>query len=452
MSAKQDELSFRNLIIAKMLFFCGSMGGVGWSRFQNIFYLEHGMNASQIGMLKSIGLILKIVGEPFWCIVADITDSHKVLFTICILMQISTLEMMRWIPINFESIMVMKILRTTTAPSGTFTTTACFALTKGTKEGYGQQRMFGALAWGGGALIVGALVDWQGMDIIFWYTNAFNLTTLLLVLLGVPAHLFRRDQAPSGSGSDLRADGEGGCPGLRRQVPAPGPGFTASARRYLAELRRFIRHRPCRALLLYALLYGVAMTVPDTFLYVSLERDFHASRTFSGLCTLLSTLSELPVFWYADRILRRCGHRHAMMVAPGALAARLVAYSLLPPSWPPSLALISLAQLTHGAAFALFWAAAVDAVRLLAPPGLGAGSLAVLNTFYFTLAGASGAAAWGVVYDAAGVVSVYLGALGALGVAALHLATHGALLDRALVAAAMDAAAVPLHDSEAGES
>ena len=56
------------------------------------------------------------------------------------------------------------------------------------------------------------------------------------------------------------------------------------------------------------------------------------------------------------------------------------------------------------------------------------------------------------VYDAAGVVSVYLGALGALGVAALHLATHGALLDRALVAAAMDAAAVPLHDSEAGES
>ena len=40
-------------------------------------------------------------------------------------------------------------------------------------------------------------------------------------------------------------------------------------------------------------------------------------------------------------------------------------------------------------AFALFWSAAVDAVRLLAPPGLGSGSLAALNAFYFTLAGAA---------------------------------------------------------------
>jgi predicted MFS family arabinose efflux permease len=452
MSSDQEKIAFRNLLIAKLLFFCGSMGGVGWSRFQNVFYLEHGMNASQIGMLKSVGLVLKIVGEPFWCIVADVTDSHKLLFTICILMQISTLEILRWISISFGTILLVKILRTTTSPSGTFTTTACFALTKGTKEGYGQQRMFGALAWGGGALLVGTMVDQFGMTSIFWYTHFFNLVSLLLIVFCVPAHMFRREhQIGSCTPSpDLKPDRANDGEGVPRRASSASIGCDASIRRYLAEIRRFLRHRPSRALLVYAMLYGFVMTVPDTFLYVSLERDFHASRTFSGLCTLLSTLSELPVFWHADRLLRRHGHRRAMAIAQTALAARLLAYSLLPPSWPPSLALIATAQLTHGAAFALFWSAAVDAVRLLAPPGLGSGSLAALNTFYFTLAGAAGAAVWGIAYDVLGAEGVYFGALFALAAAAAYLNLHGSLLDQALEAAASDEDASPILDMESG--
>jgi PPP family 3-phenylpropionic acid transporter len=449
----QGQVAFRNLLIAKLLFFCGSMGGVGWSRFQNVFYLEHGMNASQIGMLKSVGLVLKIVGEPFWCIVADVTDSHKILFTICIVMQIGTLETLRWISISFGTILLVKVLRTTTAPSGTFTTTACFALTKGTKEGYGQQRMFGALAWGGGALLVGTLVDRFGMTSIFYYTHFFNLISLALIVFGVPAHFFRRDNQ-IGSGfthapdqkSDRAIEGE-----PRRQSSAS-VSCENSVRRYFADLRRFLRHRPSRALLVYAMLYGFVMTVPDTFLYVSLERDFHASRTFSGLCTLLSTISELPVFWHADRLLRRYGHRRAMTFAQAALAVRLLAYSLLPPSWPPSLVLIAAVQLTHGAAFALFWSAAVDAVRLLAPPGLGSGSLAALNAFYFTLAGAAGAGLWGVTYDVFGAFGVYIGSLFALAAAAAYLNSQGVLLDQALEASASDEDAAPLSDMEAGGS
>ena len=103
-----DESIRKNLLIAKSLFFVGYMGGVGWSRFQNAFYLEHGMNASQIGILKSVGLVLKMIGEPFWCAVADVTGAHKVLFVICILMQISTLELLRWIPLNFFTLLVIK--------------------------------------------------------------------------------------------------------------------------------------------------------------------------------------------------------------------------------------------------------------------------------------------------------------------------------------------------------
>jgi hypothetical protein len=112
--------------------------------------------------------------------------------------------------------------------------------------------------------------------------------------------------------------------------------------------------------------------------------------------------------------------------------------------------MIALVQLTHGAAFALFWSAAVDAVRLLAPSGLGAGSLAALNTFYFTLAGASGAAVWGVMYDAGGAVSVYLGGLAVLGAASAYLDMRGGLLDHALAASASDEDLSSLVDMEGG--
>jgi hypothetical protein len=53
----------KNLILAKVLFFATAMSGVGWTRFQNNFYLDNGLSSHEIGALKSIGLLLKIVGK-----------------------------------------------------------------------------------------------------------------------------------------------------------------------------------------------------------------------------------------------------------------------------------------------------------------------------------------------------------------------------------------------------
>ena len=146
------------LVIAKVLFFCTSMSGVGWNRFQSIYFLQRGLNPGEIGLLKSLGLVLKVAGEPFWCIIADMTD-EKAMFVVTLLMNVITMEILRiWQPLTFNVIFAVKVLRTVTAPGGTLTTTASFRLTEGSNEGYGQQRMFGSLAWGFGALIVGFLI------------------------------------------------------------------------------------------------------------------------------------------------------------------------------------------------------------------------------------------------------------------------------------------------------
>jgi predicted MFS family arabinose efflux permease len=177
----------KNLISAKALFFTTAMCGVGWSRFQNNFYLDNGLTTTEIGTLKSVGLLLKVIGEPFWSMVADLTD-QKLVFGMCMIMQVLTMEILRQSkPLTYNLIFVVKVLRTTTAPSSTLTTTASYRLTEGTNEGYGQQRMFGSLAWGGGAFIAGYLIDLYGMNALFYYTYVFNITSFLFVIFGLPS-------------------------------------------------------------------------------------------------------------------------------------------------------------------------------------------------------------------------------------------------------------------------
>ena len=47
-----------NLLIAKSLFFSTAMSNVGWSRFQNNFYLDQGLSSTEIGNDSLIFIII----------------------------------------------------------------------------------------------------------------------------------------------------------------------------------------------------------------------------------------------------------------------------------------------------------------------------------------------------------------------------------------------------------
>lgn len=61
LSSLDKYVQRKNLFSAKALFFTTAMCGVGWSRFQNNFYLDNGLTTTEIGTLKSVGLLLKVV-------------------------------------------------------------------------------------------------------------------------------------------------------------------------------------------------------------------------------------------------------------------------------------------------------------------------------------------------------------------------------------------------------
>ena len=399
------ESERNNLLVAKALFFATAMSTVGWTRFQNNFYLDAGLTSHEIGALKSAGLMLKIVGEPFWSMIADLTD-EKAIFGLCMIMQVVTMELLRLSkPLTYNMILMVKVLRTTIAPSNTLTNTASFKLTEGSNEGYGQQRVFGSIAWGSGAFIAGYLIDVFGMNSVFYYTYFFNAITLFFIIYVLPPsppknhnnNNINRDNNHSASttgSSDecdelLMADndrvnkGEDSInnglkirtrsrslsnDGISTHVvtnhvlsfsssatatssssstssangSSSSSGFglnqgIAHAKAYAKEVYMFLSHATCRTILVNAFLYGIVMTVPETYLFISLEKDFHASRTYSGFVSTTSVIGCIPLFWYSSHYIAKYGHFNIIFMSECCCVIRLFAYALLSPSWSLSL-------------------------------------------------------------------------------------------------------------------
>jgi hypothetical protein len=262
--------------------------------------------------------------------------------------------------------------------------------------------------------MAGVLIDMFGMQAIFWYSHFFNAACLFMILAFVPSSLFHKKAQESAAPGSAHDSPEVDVEDPKQPISNPqnrhGQSLSVQLRKFLGDGRQFLRSPLCRVVLIDALFYGLVMTVPDTYLFICLEKDYKASKTVNGLFTLLSTLSCLPLFWYSDRLISRFGHHRVMYIAKCTCVARLAACALLPPAWPVSLWLLGVSQLAHGPNFALFWAAAVDLLHRAAPPGLAASSLAALNLAYFTAAGAVAGVVWGPVYDALGGWAVFAAA------------------------------------------
>jgi len=446
-SSGKAKAKARGLVLAKVLYFCTAMGNVAWNRFQNLYFLDAGILPYQIGQLKALGLALKLIGEPFWCLIADWTEP-KVVFVICLLTQLFSMEILRnVVPLTVMVIVYVKIIRTATAPSTTLTTMASFKLTEGTKEGFGQQRMYGSLAWGGGAWLVGSLIDYFGMKSIFYYTYFFQCVSLFIVAKALPSSGNMSKHAAGGSdgqGGSLKehsspypvrdvdvdvgtvgTDIEGGGEALSTATPQAAilsrtHTSTAAMKQKLATIRsqlisaaylscnklrqsvvdvkQFLAKKSCNFLLLNAFLTGVIMQVMETYLFVSFAESMHSTNGFGGLCSCVGSFSCAVFFFFSDTFIKKYGHGHCLLFAEAVFFLRLVLLSVTSYHWKYSRQLLVAQHIFAGPSFAIFWATSVDALFKQSPKHLGSTCMATLNMFYFVLGPCIGSLLWGYVY------------------------------------------------------
>jgi PPP family 3-phenylpropionic acid transporter len=173
--------------------------------------------------------------------------------------------------------------------------------------------------------------------------------------------------------------------------------------------RSFMANPRWLVFLMVAFCGGMTLAMISNYLFIFL-RDLGADEFSLGLTLTVATLSELPVLFFSNRLLRRWKAPRLMGAALFFFAVRALAYSFI---LVPGLALFI--QLLHGPTFSLMWVAGVSYADQIAPAGLEATAQGLFAGVMLGIGSATGAFLGGLLYEHIGLVSMFrLSALVAL--------------------------------------
>ena len=104
------------------------------------------------------------------------------------------------------------------------------------------------------------------------------------------------------------------------------------------------------------------MATVERLLFLYLVNDLDASNLLCGISVGVSVMTEIPLFWHGERIMKAMGHDKMFGVAMICFFTRVFGYTLLTPAtkW-----LVLPLEATHGVTFALFWTASTDVTKAL---------------------------------------------------------------------------------------
>ena len=180
---RSEEAVAGRLRVAKALSFFSGAGMVAWNKFSSLWLLSVGLSPAQVGLLKTAGLVAKSICQPVWALLADMRVPARLypalapvsLHVIALCSGLLSLVLMEVLHLTAAGMGFTGILLVRTAwatvNSGSQLTDALVAhMSHKTKEGFGRQRLWGSIAWGGMSLVAGQLIDAYGLDALFGYT------------------------------------------------------------------------------------------------------------------------------------------------------------------------------------------------------------------------------------------------------------------------------------------
>jgi len=393
---------------AKILSFCYSGSMVSWNRFCSLWLLKCGFSPREVGLMKSLSLVGKLIAQPLWAGSADVGAPADVLMG-SVVASVATLEALRrgtregflqrhvgagarphqalW------AVAALRVARSASSAASPVADAMVLSLATQGNEAWGRQRFWGSASWGLGSFFVGALIDRVGLEAgIFGSTYLVCFALLCLLFFRV------RPRWPS-SENDVEAPST-----VKKKAPR---NLSAVVSHGLVALKR---SAPLRLALGDACVFGTLVVVVDSILYMQLENELGVSRTTNGLATTIATASTFPFFWYSSQLMKRFGHWKVLAGAQCILPFRLVLHAFVTPANVAYL--LPLCQLLHGPMFACWLSAAVELVATLAPPELAASSQSLLTMAYFTIGGCVGHLVWSAAFEAWGGRGTYLVAAG----------------------------------------
>jgi PPP family 3-phenylpropionic acid transporter len=292
-----------------------------------LFYQNLGFNGAQIGLLTGVPPLVTLVGGPLLTGVADSTRRHRLIMGLGLAVTIGVMLIMpsmKEFVIVFILIIIFNIFISPVSP---LADSATMSMLGEERAMYGRIRLGGTIGWGLVAPIAGTLVEMHGLRIAF------------LIFSGIMFINFFVSQKFSFGKKEEQAAGNGGI------------------RTLLAD-RRWI------FFLLISFLGGVGAFSVAAYLFPYLA-ELGANEGQMGIALTIATLTEIPVFFFGDRLVRRFGSYGLFMIALVLIGIRSLLYAVV-----DSTLQVFILQVFSGMMFPALWLAGVSYADEYAPAGL----------------------------------------------------------------------------------
>jgi len=312
-----------------------------------LYYQSLGFSGAQIGILSAISPLISLIGAPFWTGIADVSHRHRLVMSITLLAAIGMVILYPFVKTLAAVLVLVSLYSFMIAPVNSFADTATMTMLGDQQNMYGRVRVGGTIGWGVIAPIAGLMIAKYGLNWAFW------LYAVILFIGFLVSQRFLYSE-------------------VKQQV---------SIKHGMSEL---FSNRRMVLFLATAFVTGMALMSINSFLGAYMG-GLGIEKSLFGFALAIPIIVELPVLFFANRLLVRLKPHGLLVLAMFATMLRLFLYATF-----TSAAGILVFQLINGFTFATLWVAGVSYINENAPPGLSATTQGVFGATVFGFGAAGG--------------------------------------------------------------
>lgn len=332
-----------------------------------LYYQTLGFSGTQIGLLTGVTPLITLFSAPLWTNLADRTGRYRLMMGLVLLAAVTAVFIFPTLQAFALVLLFVGVFNVFFAPVSSFADSATMSMLGPQKALYGRVRLGGTIGFGLMAPIAGAVAQSYGLKFAFWGGAAFFFLSLLV------SQRLTFGAARGGGSTPIGQD----------------------ARRLLMS-RRWV------LFLTLAFAGGLAVAVSNNYFFPYMK-ELGAQETTMGLALTMATISELPIFYFGNRLILRFGAYGLLMLSMVISGLRLIllAFTSLP-------ALVLVIQLLGGMTFPATWLAGVSYADEYAPEGMRATAQGLFGAMVFGVGTAVGGFLGGPLLENLGAHKMFL--------------------------------------------
>jgi MFS family permease len=322
-----------------------------------LYYGELGLAGRQIGFLTALPPLITLISAPLWTGVADSTHRHRLVLTLSLLFCIFFILSVSMVTSFWQLLPLIVMFAFCIAPTTPLADSATMSMLEEEREKYGRVRLGGTFGWGVASIAAGMVIEQRGLHSSFFM---FAILMFFAMLVGQKLKFSKLEASVS----------------VRHGI------------QILLGKPRWI------LFLAMAFMAGVGLAVFNTYLLLYMD-ELGSSKTLMGITMVVATISEIPIFFFSNRLISRMKAYGLLVFGVAMTGVRLLLLAAI--NQPIG---VTALQLMNGLTYSAVWVAGVTYANDNAPRGISSTAQGLFGSVLMGFGAATGNFLGGFLIDA----------------------------------------------------